>query len=93
MNQIIAGQHQQAQGWVQCFVVDAATGEVVKEYPRQKNLILNQGMDQVATNYWADCFVYCSAGIGTTPTSDDSSPTTAAQSVSFEGTSLSRAIW
>jgi hypothetical protein len=79
MNQIIREQHQRAQGFVQCFVVDAATGKVVKEYPRQRNLILNQGMDQVATNYWADLFVYCSAGTGTTPTSDDSSPTTATQ--------------
>lgn len=79
MNEIIRTQHQRAQGFVQCFVVDAATGQVVKEYPRQKNLILNQGMDQVATNTWADLFVYCSAGIGVTPTSDDSAPTTATQ--------------
>lgn len=80
MNQISTAQQQQAQGFVQCFVVDSATGHVVKEYPRQKNLILNQGMDQVATDYWANLFVHCSAGIGTTPTSDDSSPTTATQS-------------
>jgi len=80
MNQIIKAQHQIAQGFVQCFVVDAATGKVVKEYPRQKNLILNQGLDQVATDHWADCFRYCSAGTGVTPTSDDSSPTTASQS-------------
>jgi hypothetical protein len=73
-------QHQKAQGFVQCFVVDAASGKVVKEYPRQRNLILNQGMDQVAADVWANLFVYCSAGNGVTPTSDDSSPTTAAQS-------------
>lgn len=79
MNEIIRTQQQQAQGFVQCFVVDAATGQVVKEYPRQKNLILNQGMDQLASNSWAELFVYCSAGIGVTPTSDDSSPTTATQ--------------
>ena len=79
MNKNIRVAHQEAQGFVQCFVVEAATGRVVKEYPRQKNLILNQGMDAVASNTWAKCMEYCSAGIGVTPTSDDSSPTTATQ--------------
>lgn len=79
MKQTIRAQHQQAQGFVQCFVVDSATGQVVKEYPRQKNLILNQGMDQVASTVWANLMAYCSAGNGVTPTSDDSSPTTATQ--------------
>ena len=80
MNTILKEQHQQAEGFVQCFVVDAASGSVVKEYPKQKNLILNQGMDQVAVNYWADLFAYCSAGNGVAPTSDDSGLTTASQS-------------
>lgn len=80
MNHIIRAQHQQAQGFVQCFVVDAATGQVIKEYPRQKNLILNQGMDQVASSYWADLMDYCSAGTGVTPTNDDGGVTTATQS-------------
>lgn len=80
MNTMTREQHQQAQGFVQCFVVDSATGEVVKEYPKQKNLILNQGMDQVASTVWANLFIYCSAGNGVTPTSDDSGVTTAAQS-------------
>lgn len=80
MNQTISGPHQKAQGFAQCFVVDSVSGKVVREYPRQSNLILNQGMDQVATTAWAAIFQYCSAGTGVTPTSDDSSPTTAAQS-------------
>lgn len=73
------GIHQQAQGFVQCSVVDAATGAVVKEYPRQKNLILNQGMDQLVNFSWAQLFAFCSAGTGVTPTSDDSGLTQASQ--------------
>ena len=79
MSQIIKTLHQQAEGFVQCFVVDAATGKVVKEYPRQHNLILNQGMDRVAQTLWADLMLYCSAGTGVTPTSDDSGLTDATQ--------------
>ena len=72
-------QQQQAQGHVQCSVVDTATGLVVKEYPRQKNLILNQGLEAVASAYWASLFVYAAAGTGTTPTVIDSGIVTAAQ--------------
>lgn len=79
MNQVINAGHQAVTGIVQCFVVEAATGKVLKEYPPQKNLVLNQGLDQVATNYWADLMLYCSAGTGVTPTSDDSGTTTATQ--------------
>lgn len=82
MNEMKQSQHQQAQGFVQCSVVDALTGSVVKEYPRQKNLILNQGLDAVAENYWAYMFVYCAAGTGTTPTMVDSGTVTAAQLLS-----------
>lgn len=56
MSEIIRTPHQRAQGYVQCFVVDAATGTVVKEYPRQPNLILNQGLDRLAVSLWADLF-------------------------------------
>lgn len=80
MSHIVKNLHQIAQGFVQCFVVDSATGNVVKEYPRQKNLILNQGLDRVADDLWAELMYYCSAGTGTTPTSDDSGTTTATQS-------------
>lgn len=79
MSETIRATHHQARGFVQCFVVDSATGRVVKEYPRQSNLILNAGMDQVALTQWADLFTYCAAGTGTTPTADDSGVTTATQ--------------
>lgn len=79
MSEITRTLHQRAEGFVQCSVVDAATGKVIKEYPRQHNLILNQGMDRVASNLWADLFDYCSAGTGTTPTSDSGGVTTATQ--------------
>src|SRR5574337_1049881 len=87
MSDIIKQRHLQAQGFVQCFVVDAATKQVVREYPVQKNLILNQGMDALATQLFADCMNYCSAGTGVTPTNDDSGTTTATQS----GTSVTLA--
>ncbi len=44
------------------------------------NLILNQGIDSVATTKWCDTFLYCCAGSGSTPTSDSGGATTAAQS-------------
>lgn len=72
--------HQKAKGSVKCFVVDAETGKVVEERPWQPNLILNQGMDQVASMYWAELFMYCSAGTGTTSTSDSGGATEAVQS-------------
>ena len=75
----VRAQHQQAQGFVQCFVVDSATQQVVKLYPRQKNLILNQGMDRVASDYWPNLMTHCAAGNGTMPTSDVSGLTTATQ--------------
>lgn len=67
-------------GRVKCVVVDSKSGVVVKEYPEQKNLILNQGMDLIATVQVAGVFTNCCAGTGTTPTADDSGLTTAAQS-------------
>jgi hypothetical protein len=80
MNRVINAGHQIVSGIVQCSVIEAATGRVLKDYLPQKNLILNQGLDQVATNVWADLMLYCSAGTGVTPTSDDSGTTTATQS-------------
>lgn len=79
MSEMTRTPHQRARGYVQCFVVDAATGKVVKECPRQPNLILNQGLDRVAVNLWADLFAYCSGGTGTTPTSESGGVTTAQQ--------------
>lgn len=67
------------EGVVQCLVVDSKTGQVVREYAPQKNLILNQGMDEFATNNLCNLFLRCAAGTGTTPTADDSGTTVAVQ--------------
>lgn len=66
-------------GMVEIMVVDSRTGEVVERRKPQKNLILNQGMDDFASQYLCDLFLYCVAGSGTTPTSVDSGTTTAAR--------------
>lgn len=75
-----AGAHQDIDGKVKWKVVDTRTGLVVRESPWQKNLILNQGMDRVQQTAGADLMLYCAAGTGVTPTSDDSGTTVAVQS-------------
>jgi len=55
---------------------------VVEITPWFDNLILNQGLDGIATQSWADSFLYCAIGLGTTPTVDDAGATVAAQSSS-----------
>lgn len=45
-------------------------GEVIQTYPWQNNLILDQGLNNVATARWRDQIAYCCAGTGTTPTKD-----------------------
>jgi hypothetical protein len=47
-------------------------GKVVHETPLTPNLILNQGMDNVASLSVCNLFVYCAVGSGSTPTEDDS---------------------
>lgn len=79
--QLLANTSLGVEGFVECSVVDSKTGEVIRSYPRQHNLILNYGL-----NYWcnsatmANCWITAVVGTGTTVTSVDSSPTTAAQS-------------
>ena len=48
--------------------------------PWSPNLILDSGLDKLATVVWADTFLYAVAGTGNTPVSDDSSTTTVSQS-------------
>lgn len=67
-------------GRVRCQVIDSKTGKVKRDYGWQNNLILNQGMDGIATRSWAASFSTFARGTGTTPTQDDSGTTTAAQS-------------
>ena len=71
------------QGKFQCKVVDGATGRVIREFPVQKNLILNQGLDFYLSgsyNGWPQLFAYACAGTGTTPTQNDSGAVTVSQS-------------
>lgn len=60
---------QKAQGRVRCSIVQ--DGQVVKEFPWQKNLILNQGLNDLCQNYnWETSITYCAAGTGTTNTNE-----------------------
>lgn len=71
------------QGKFQCKVVDSATGKLLREYPVQKNLILNQGLDYYLSGSYsgfAQLFAYACAGTGTTPTQNDSGAVTVSQS-------------
>jgi len=68
------------EGWIECTVINAKTKQIVRKYPRQHNLILNYGLDQ-----WCNVlalpqnFLWAVVGTGTTVTSADSTPSTAAQ--------------
>lgn len=62
--------HQAAAGRFQVQVVDAKTGRVVETRPWQKNLILDSGLDRIATETWASQLSYGVAGTGNTPTKD-----------------------
>lgn len=66
-------------GKAQVKVINGKSGRVLREYPEQRNLILNNGMDMVATTAFVDCFSRAVLGTGTTPTVDDSGLTQASQ--------------
>lgn len=69
-------------GRLQCMIVDAKTKKVLRAFPPQKNLILNQGLANfftVTTVGMSTCFSYAVAGTNATPTQDDSGTTTASQ--------------
>lgn len=59
-----------ATGQFQCFVIDAKTKRTIKEYPPQRNLILDSGLDALDTRSWKTLIEYCACGTGTTPTKD-----------------------
>lgn len=67
-----------AKGRFKVLVVE--NGKVVEERPWQNNLILDQGMDMIATMNWASAFAVCVAGTGNTVTVRSSNPITASQS-------------
>ena len=68
--------HTRASVFYRAAVVNAATGLEVYSLPRKKNLILDQGLDMVATSRWDECITYAAAGSGVTPTRRDSGAVT-----------------
>jgi hypothetical protein len=58
--------NQTIEGYYRVAVVDGQTNQVVWEQPElKKNLILNQGLDQVYTTYYAELMRFAVAGLGT----------------------------
>lgn len=51
-------------------------GREIRRLPRKRNLILDAGLDRVATNYWAEMTRYAAAGTGTNPVKRDSGAVT-----------------
>ncbi len=55
-------------------------GSVASRAGRQKNLLLDSGLDKIATNAFATCISSAAVGTGTTPTLRDSGAITVSQS-------------
>lgn len=72
----ISGPHMGAQVHYALAVIDAATGRKVSRWNRRRNLILDSGLDRVATMAWAAIFTHAVIGTGTTPTKRDSGAVT-----------------
>ncbi|MDD2764180.1 MAG: hypothetical protein PHE83_09435 [Opitutaceae bacterium] len=60
-------------------VLDQA-GRIVRRLPAKNNLILDSGLDLVATNYWANLFAQAVVGTGTTAVKRDSAAVTFSRS-------------
>jgi len=54
-----------------CQVSVLQGGIIVREYPMISNLILNQGLDKIASNLIPKCFEFAVCGTGSTPTEAD----------------------
>lgn len=76
---IIPVSNQSAQGRLRWQVIDAKTGRIVRQSCWIRNLIVNNGMDEVSNRTWVSCMSNASAGTGTTATSLDSGVITATQ--------------
>ena len=72
---MIAGINLGLSGQIQLSVVEQ--GKVVRQFPVQRNLILNQGLDQIASQIINTCWQYGVAGTGVTATEVDSATDTA----------------
>ena len=64
--EIKAGFAHTLEGSFKLSVIDAKTNEIIREQSEfQRNLILNDGMNLVATYQYTDLITYCIAGTGT----------------------------
>jgi hypothetical protein len=66
-------------------VIDSTTNAVVKDYGWNKNLILNSGMDAVASNFISNLSAYAACGEGNRPNYITSSTSTITQSANYIG--------
>lgn len=69
MNNITGQIAQAAMGLFKWQVIDADGSVATEAQDWQKNLILNDGMNEVATRQWCNCFTHAIASTGVTPTS------------------------
>lgn len=68
------------EGTYKVQIVDANTKKIVKDYPWQKNLILNGGMNAMASYYFSQANLYGICGSGSRPNSFGSGLSTITQS-------------
>ena len=81
MNNQKCGINQTLQGFYKIAIVDGTTGEVKWQQEEWgKNLILNQGMDNINVSSVVDQMTYGIAGTGTRPNSSDGGTSTITQS-------------
>lgn len=82
-----------AAGFVQASIIEK--GKVIREWPVQKNLILDNGLDLLNNGstgrYWEQMMRVCVAGTGSTPTRDlvDGTASQAGTTVTLAGSSYS----
>lgn len=73
---IAATMHTGAHVRFQRRIRDARTGKIVWVSPWEKNLIMDQGLDQMVSSYWAQATLAGIVGTGTEPVLRDSGATT-----------------
>jgi len=79
-NNMTFGLGQTLQGFYKVASVDARTEEIQWESDWNKNLILNQGMDEIPYQYICNSFTYALAGTGSRPNKIASGTSTITQS-------------
>lgn len=57
-------------------ILDGKTGAVISRRPAKRNLLLDSGLDGIATRSYWHAFTHCVLGSGTTPTKRDSGAAT-----------------